>query len=290
MQDGDDGLRGTGELTWASPAWLEANLGKATVLDAQPDVHDYLEEHLPGAVRVEEGALRAPVGGLPTAFAPPAAVSAVLRAAGVRAGAPVAVYTSVGARSARGDGLGATYLAHALVRHGCRRVHVLDGGLERWKAEGRRVTKDIPNPRASRFQARVRRDLLVARAQVESLRERPGVLLLDTRSAQSYEGQSYLPRPGHIEGAVSLPWTSFVTEANRSRLRPLDEIAGAARAAGVMDAREVIVSCGTGRTASLVFPVLRGLLGRPRVRFYEGSLADWTREPGARMVAGSSPR
>jgi len=280
---------GRGELTWVPPSWLDARPGGATVLDAQPDVHDYLEEHIPGAVRVEEGALRAPVGGLPTAFAPLAAVSAVLRAAGVRAGAPAVVYTSVGARSARGDGLGATYLAHALVRHGCRSVHVLDGGLERWRSEGRRLTKDIPTPRASRFQARVRRDLLAGRAQVERLRGRPGVLLLDTRSAQSYEGQGYLPRPGHIEGAVSLPWTSFVTEANRSLLRPMGDIERAARAAGAMDAREVIVSCGTGRTASLVFPVLRGLLGLPRVRFYEGSLADWAREPGAPMVAGPSP-
>ncbi len=290
MASGDGALKGTGELTWATPAWLEANSGTATVLDAQPDVHDYLEEHVPGAVRVEEGALRAPVGGLPVAFAPPAAVSAVLRAAGVRTDGPVVVYTAVGARSARGDGLGATYLAHALVRHGCRRVHVLDGGLERWKAEGHRVTKDLPAPRASRFQARVRRDLLVGRGQVGALKDRPGALLLDTRSAQSYEGQSYLPRPGHIEGAVSLPWTSFVTEGNRSLLRPLDEVASVAREAGVMDAREVIVSCGTGRTASLVFPVVRSLLGHPCVRFYEGSLADWSRDPGARMVAGPSPR
>jgi thiosulfate/3-mercaptopyruvate sulfurtransferase len=291
MRDAAAPSPGGGEVRWATTAWLESELGgDVVVLDTQPDVHDYLEMHIPGAVWMDDASMRAHVGGSPHAFAPPAAAGAVLRAAGVRSDSPVAVYTGTGLRTASGDGLDAFVLAYALARFGCRQVRVLDGGMDKWTAEARPMTKDVPRPRPSGFRPRVRRDLLADRARVQRLRDRPGVVLLDTRAAASYEGQTYLPRPGHIEGAVSLPWTDLVDPQNKALLRPRDELEARFGAAGVGPKSDVIVSCGTARTASCAFTVLRWHLGHARTRLYEGSVTEWAADPDLPMVEGPSPR
>ena len=285
---GQEGL----DVRWVSTDWLQGELGRdhLTVLDAQPDLHDYLEEHIPGAVRVEEGALRAHQGRMPHAFAPPEAVQAVLRRLGVRRGATIVVYTGLGARSCRGDGLGHTAVAYALVRHGCERVYLLDGGLDKWKAEGRPLTKDLPEVEESTFEVAVRGDLLVSLDDLCRAKGRPDVALIDTRSPQSYGGQAYAPKPGHIPGAVNLHWATLVDDANRALLRPLPEVRARVEAAGGTPGQRVILSCGTGRTATLVFLLLVGPLGHPDVAFHEGAFVEWTSLPGNPTVVGPSPR
>ena len=287
--------RGHGELDvrWVSTEWLQGEMGRGglALLDCQPDLHDYLEEHIPGAVRVEEGALRAPQGRMPHAFAPPEAVQAVLRRLGVRRGAPVVAYTGLGARSCRGDGLGHTVVAYALVRHGCDRVYLLDGGLDKWKAEGRPLTKALPEVEESTFEVAVRGDLLVSLEELGRAKDRPDdVAIIDTRSPQSYGGQAWAPKPGHVPGAVNLPWATLVDDANRALLRPLAEVRARIEAAGVTPDRRVILSCGTGRTASLAFLLLVGPLGHPDVAFHEGAFVEWTSLPGNPTVAGPAPR
>jgi len=280
------------DVRWVSTEWLQGEIGRGgiTLLDAQPDLHDYLEEHIHGAVRIEEGALRAPQGRMPHAFAPPEAVQAVLRRLGVRRGVPVVVYTGVGARSSRGDGLGHAVVAYALVRHGCEKVYLLDGGLDKWKAEGRPLTKDLPEAGESTFEVAVRADILVTLEQLGRAKDRPDVALIDTRSTQSYGGQAYAPRPGHIPGAVNLPWSTLVEGSNKALLRPLPEVRARVEAAGATPGRRVVLSCGTGRTASLVFLLLVGPLGHPDVSLHEGAFVEWTSLPGNPTVEGPAPR
>jgi len=98
---------GEGKVRWVSTQWLGEHLEdeQLMILDVQPNVHDYIQEHVPGAVYMNEGLLRVPLRGLPAQYVPPDAVQAVVRRVGLKPDVPVVVYTGVGPFSGGGNGL-----------------------------------------------------------------------------------------------------------------------------------------------------------------------------------------
>ena len=133
--------RGEGVVKWVSTEWLEEHLGvgdgELMLLDVQPNVHDYIQEHIPGAVYMNENLLRVPRQGLPAQYVPPESAQAIFRRLGLKADVPVVVYTGVGPFKGWGDGLEQTMVAYSLARFGHNAVYVLDGGIDKWKAESR---------------------------------------------------------------------------------------------------------------------------------------------------------
>ena len=263
---------------WISSDWLEEHLNKDTliILDVQPSIHDYVEAHIPGAVYLSEGILRVSRRGIPSHFCPSEAMQANLRQAGIRAAVPVVVYTGTGPISKRGDGLEQAHVAYALARFGHEKVYVLDGGLDKWRAEGRRLTKVCPNVEETDYVVTVRSEYAVELDELRVLLERPGVLLIDSRPADVYAGQAHWMVPGHIPGAINVPWTEFLDADNRRLLRPRDEIREVAQRKGISPDRTIVCYCGTGRKASSQFLILKFVLGYPDVRIYEASFTEWS--------------
>ena len=72
---------GTGVVKWVSTEWLAGNLGSDQIMliDTQPDVHDYIKRHIPGAVFMHEGLLRCPMNGTPAYYIPAEAVQMIFR-------------------------------------------------------------------------------------------------------------------------------------------------------------------------------------------------------------------
>jgi len=283
---------GSGLVRWVDGAWLQAHLAEKElqIIDCQPNVHDYIKEHIPGALYLNEGLLRAHILGLPAAYVPAAAIEPVLRGAGLEAHRPVVVTTGAGAVKGWGDGLEQTMWAYSLTRFGHDRVYILDGGLEKWKAEGRPLEQAFAQTRESKFKVQVRRELFVTYEEFKAVKDRPDVLLLDARPEEVYAGQGPWRKAGHIPGAVNLPWASLMNDANRRLLKPDAEIRAILEERRIGPDRNIICSCGTGREATNEFLLFKWYLNYPQVKIYEGSFSEWTAFDENPTVTGPSPR
>lgn len=283
---------GTGTVRWVSTDWLSENLNKQEmiILDVQPNVHDYIEEHIPGAVYVSEGLLRTWVGGVPAQYVPPESIQHILRNAGIKQRITVVVYTGTGAAKGWGDGLEQTMMAYSLARFGHDSIYVLDGGLDKWKGEGKPLTKVFPKTGTSDFTVRLQPDFFVDYETFKAMKDRDDVMVLDARPSAAYEGQAFWIKPGHIPGAVNLPWASLMDDKNKRLLKPDAEIMTILNAYDVRPDKTIICSCGTGREATNEFTLFKWRLNYPNVKIYEGSFTEWTSYPENPTVTGKSPR
>jgi thiosulfate/3-mercaptopyruvate sulfurtransferase len=172
-----------------------------------------------------------------------------------------------------------------MFRHfGAAEVAILDGGLQKWVAEGRPVESGGPRPRAARFDADERPGEIVAKQQILGGIDLP---ILDARGAGRFEGVEADPRPGvapgHIPGARNLPFATLYNEdgtfSSREQLRRLFD------AAGADPERPFVASCGSGVTAaSLIFAA--HLLGSDDARLYDGSWSEWGADPATPKEVG----
>jgi thiosulfate/3-mercaptopyruvate sulfurtransferase len=283
---------GKGPVKLVSTEWLGEQLGsdKVTILDVQPNIHDYVLEHIPGAFYLNEGHYRHYHGNLPALWIEPQEIEQLFNCAGIRPDLPVVVYTGKGAYKGWGDGLEQTMTAYTLIRYGHDNVYVLDGGLDKWKAEGRALSKEYPALLSSDFKARVQRDFFVDYAEFKALKDREDVVLLDARPPDVYEGQGPWSKPGHIPGAVSLPWASLMEDNNKAQLKPEDEILKKLSDRNVTPDKTIICSCGTGREATNEFLLLKCYLGYEKVKLHEGAFTEWASYPENPTVTGKNPR
>jgi thiosulfate/3-mercaptopyruvate sulfurtransferase len=192
-------------------------------------------------------------------------------ALGIGAGDEVVVYDGSGAN------MSAARVWWMFRAFGHARVAVLDGGLPKWRAEGRALERGDVSLPAARFTAReiaegAVRDL----ASVLRSRERGDEQIVDMRSAGRFSGEEPEPRPGlrggHIPGSRNLPYNSLV-QADGTLL-PSEALRARITAAGVDPARPIVVTCGSGVSACALILALHRL-GHDRVALYDGAWAEW---------------
>ena len=283
---------GQGAIRLVSGDWLQSHLKDRDlmILDVQPNVHDYIQEHIPGAIYLNEGLIRGYKGNLPAVWNPPEVVEPVFRSAGLDPQRPVVVYTAVGAFKKWGDGLEQTFFAYSLARYGHNNVYVLDGGLDLWKQEKRPLSQDYAETKPSAFKAAVRREFFVDYEEFLKIKDRPEVIVLDARPPAIYEGQGPWRRRGHIPGAINLPWASLMHDTNKSLLKPDDEVAAILKSHNVGPDKTIVCSCGTGREATNEFLLFKYYLGYPNVKEHEGAFTEWVAYPDNPTMEGKSPR
>jgi thiosulfate/3-mercaptopyruvate sulfurtransferase len=282
---------GSGLLKWTCTEWLEENLsGEFMILDTQPEIHDYIQEHIPGAVYLNQNLLRVPYKGTPGFYVSDKVAELLFRRVGLANDIPVVVYTGAGAFRGWGDGLEQTMIAYSLVRFGHNKVYVLDGGLDKWKKEGRRLTKDFPAVEESNFTVKLRENYWIEYEEFKKIKDNEDVILLDARPSNFYEGQGPWPKAGHIPGAINLPWKTLMDGNNPALLKNEDEIRNILNVKGITPEKTVICSCGTGREATNEFIMFKFLVGFPDVKIYEGSFTEWSSYPENPTVIGKNPR
>ena len=165
-----------------------------------------------------------------------------------------------------------------MFRHfGAERVAILDGGFQKWRAEGRPVEGGEPGPRDARFEAHARSDEVVTKDQILA---GVGVPLLDARGKARFEGSEADPRPnvgaGHIPGSKNLPFASLYRDDGT--LKSDDELRSAFEQLNVDPKLAFIATCGSGVTAnSLIFAAER--LGGRTAKLYDGSWSEWGADP-----------
>jgi thiosulfate/3-mercaptopyruvate sulfurtransferase len=157
------------------------------------------------------------------------------------------------------------------------RVAILSGGLQKWRAEGRPVTAEIPRPSPARFTPRFRPELVRDKAGVRDASATRREQIVDARAQGRFEGSAPEPRPGlrsgHIPGSRSLPFDRLA-DATSKIVLPAEELESRFRAAGLTPNRPIVCSCGSGVTAcALAFGLY--LLGWPDAAVYDGSWSEW---------------
>jgi thiosulfate/3-mercaptopyruvate sulfurtransferase len=165
---------------------------------------------------------------------------------------------------------------------GYTRVHLLDGGFQRWFGEGRSVTRDAvaPTPKPCRYELIPSR--VASHADVLAAIDDPDVVILDTRSRAEWLGQdARATRNGTIPGAIHQDWNAHLSEAGCFELP--DRLASLFSALGCTPDKEVIAFCNTGYRSAHAYLALR-LLGYPRVRNYVGSWQEWGNREGCPVV------
>jgi thiosulfate/3-mercaptopyruvate sulfurtransferase len=248
----------------------------------------------PGSIHLHEGLLRIHIGKNPVQWISLGAAEILFSVLGFEQDGPIVIYSDCKPKTSSSaitsDGLEQSLVAYSLARFGCRNVLILDGGFSKWKGEARPLTQYPGISRPSSFTVDMQIDFLAGYEACISLKDNPDTILLDTRPVTWYEGQGPWRKPGHIPGAVNLPATRFMHEKNSTLLKTEDEIREILSSCGATPEKTVICSCGTGRTATVVFLVLKFYLGYPDVLMYEGGFSEWSSYPDNPVVTGKSPQ
>ena len=256
-----------------STAWLGARLDDPNlVLLHVGDGREYGAEHIRGArlVTPRDISARHSPGALPLEMLPPDELRRRLEMLGVSDDSRIVVYHA-------GDWVSpATRVVLTLDWIGLGdRTSLLDGGMARWKRDGRPVTSVVPAaPKPGRLSARApRRELIVDHAAVRRSIGAPRVKIVDARAATFYDGSARgHHRAGHIPSAVNIPFSSVFDDV--FRLLPADSLAAVFRRAGVGPGDTVVVYCHIGQQATTVILAARSL-GYP-AQLYDGSFDDWS--------------
>ena len=269
-----------------STEWLAAHLGEADlkVVDSSWHMpangrsgrHEYRAAHIPGAVFLDIDEVADKSNPAPHAMPDADGFGAAMSALGINRGDRIVVYDSSPLRTAARGWF--------MLRHfGAERVAILDGGFQKWMAEGRPTENGEPAPREASFDA-VERDEIVTKQQ---LLGGVGLPWVDARRRPRFEGSEPDPRPGvapgHAPGARNLPFSSLYREDGT--FKPMEELKRLFAGAGIDPARPFVASCGSGVTAnSLIFAA--HLLGNEDTRLYDGSWSEWGADPATPKVLG----
>jgi thiosulfate/3-mercaptopyruvate sulfurtransferase len=182
----------------------------------------------------------------------------------------------------------ATRVADTLIYAGVKKVAILDGGYPKWAAEHKPTSKDIPKVNPITYNHKVNKEMFVS---MEYVRKHIGkAVIIDARDAEVYFGvaiEPFAPKEGHIPTATSLP-TPWMWKSNPDGTYAFrDKNTLGAMASGVIGKhrdKEILVYCGVGGYASSWWFVLTQVLGYGKVRIFDGSIQEWSKDPKARMT------
>jgi len=269
--------------------WLAENIGTPglVVLESNEDILLYDLEHVPGAVKIDwHTELNDPVM---RDYLNGEQFAALMAKKGVSRDDTVVIY---------GDKSNwwATYALWVFTLFGHEDVRILNGGRDLWIAEGRELTKEIPEISPTDYPVVERNDEAI-RAFKDDVLAHLGKPLVDVRSPEEYSGErTHMPaypeegalRGGHIPSAVSVPWAKAANEDGT--FKSLDELTALYRDEhGITGEEDVIAYCRIGERSSHTWFVLKYLMGIDNVRNYDGSWTEWGSAVRVPIVQGSEP-
>jgi len=261
-----------------STEWLAARLAAPDVVVVDGSFYlpalkrdataEYLAGHIPGAVRFDIDAIADHAIPLPHMLPDAAQFAREVGALGIADTDTIVVYDGVGLG-------GAPRVWWTFRVFGANNVFILDGGLPKWRAEGRPLQAGAVTRAPRTFRAKRDNAVIAAVADIQRALAQKSAQVVDARPADRFRGEAPEPRPGlrsgHMPGALNVPSTAL---AENGRLIAPERIAQVFAAGGVDLAKPIITSCGSGVTAATLWFALDAI-GMPPVALYDGSWSEW---------------
>jgi thiosulfate/3-mercaptopyruvate sulfurtransferase len=273
-----------------STEWLAKEIGASDlrVVDAtwfMPDAGrnaraEYEGGHIPGAVFMDLAEIADASSGLPNMLPPPEKFASRMQSLGLGDGSRIVVYDDSPFKSA-------TRAWWMLTLFGAHDVAILDGGLAKWKAEGRPLENGKPALRHRHFT--VWKDDSAVRNKADMLANLHSkeAVVVDARGAGRFAGEEQEPRPdmasGHIPGSRNLPYSTLFNADGSWKQG--DALLAEFKAAGVDLDQPMITTCGSGMTAAVVLFGAR-LTGKKDIALYDGSWSEWGLDPDTPKAQG----
>jgi thiosulfate/3-mercaptopyruvate sulfurtransferase len=254
-----------------STDWLAAHLTdpNIVILHVSANRTAYDAGHIPGARFVAQGDIAMTRDGIPNELPPSENLVKVFEGAGVSDNQRVIVYSDATVLPATRTYFTLDYLGHG------DKAALLDGGLAKWRSEGRTLTTDVPTVATGHFTPQIQQRVLVRMDYVKQLSgKQAGMseLLLDARPKTDYSGG------GHIPTALNVYWMEGQVSRENQALKPEPELRKLYEAAGITPDHKVVTYCHSGMQASQAYFTLK-YLGYD-VSMYDGSTSEWTTKGG----------
>ncbi len=258
---------------WVAEHVQDGDHGDIVVLESNEDTLLYSTGHIPGAQKIDwHTELNDQVT---RDFIGPEEFARVVGSKGISRDTTVVFY---------GDKSNwwAAYALWVFTLYGHPDTRLMNGGRDKWIAEGRETTRDVPRVEPVEYPV-TERDDTTERASREDVMGHFGKPLIDVRSPLEYTGetthmenypQEGTLRGGHIPTAASVPWAKAANEDGTFKSREeLEKIY--TEDAGLGESDDVVAYCRIGERSSHTWFVLRHLLGYEKVRNYDGSWTEW---------------
>ncbi len=244
---------------------------------------EYLDEHIPGALFFDIDRIADTGSELPHMLPTPVQFSSQMRKMGIGDGCRLVVYDSKGLYSAA-----RVWWTFRVM--GNNDIRVLNGGLRKWKAEGKPLESLEPSPRTSRhFTSRLNRELLKELDDIREILENNSAQIVDARATGRFTGVAPEFRPelrsGHIPGAKNLPYDNLINADGT--LKSSDQIRELFSETGILLDEPIVTSCGSGITASVLALAL-ATIGRENVAVYDGSWSEWGKNHSLPIETGEA--
>ncbi len=260
-----------------STSWLASELGSPDLVILDASLHlpaaardaaaEFAESHIPGARFFDLTQLTDKTSDVPAAHPRPEQLAQALAALGVTANSRIVIYDDSMVKTAAR----AWFLLHA---HGIENAAILDGGIAKWRSEGRAVENGMPAPVTAEPMTLTAPTRIRYKAEMLANLDSGEAQILDARDAARFAGE--VADGGHIPGSCNLPFPKLFNADGTYKV-PVD-LSTELEAAGITAGKPVTATCGSGVTACVLLFALH-LTGRSDTALYDGSWSEWGSDP-----------
>jgi thiosulfate/3-mercaptopyruvate sulfurtransferase len=241
---------------------------------------EFLAAHIPGAQRFDIDAISDKSNPLPHMLPPPEQFARQVGELGVGDGTTIVLYDGIGL-------YGAARVWWSFRVFGSDTVRVLDGGMPKWKAEGRPTEAGAAKaPAQKTFAPKFNAKMVASLNDVQKVLLDKSAQVVDARSTERFRAEAPEPRAGlrggHMPGSFNVPFGEVLKDGS---LADPATLAAAFQKAGVDLDRPVVTSCGSGVTASILTFAIDAL-GKGPGSVYDGSWSEWGARADTPVVTG----
>jgi len=252
---------------------VQANIGKKNFVIIDARTTGYEISHIPSAINIKFSDYYIPGTGLLQTNE----LNSKLSAAGLKRNMTFVIYDNTT------ESWGAAGRIFWMLEYlGCNDVHILDGGWDKWVADGRTVESTINTLPPSKFKASIKASKKATKEKIKKMLGKKNFVIIDSRTDEEYNGWQLYgeARGGHIPSAIQIPYEWFFnsdkTILNYSTLKNMFE------SRGITKKKEITVYCTEGIRSGFVYFILR-LMGYSKVSNYDASIMEWASDSSLPM-------